>query len=417
VRITLSFAAASAPGWLRWASRRVYILSIIFSFCKPAEQRTMTTDTAADGAAAKLRVERVSKTYKGAGQPALMPTSLTIAPGEFLTLLGPSGSGKTTLLSIVAGLLMPDTGDVWIGGKRATQLPAFARDIGMVFQNYALFPHLTVFDNIAFPLQMRRRPQAEIDREVRRVLEAVELPHTAARWPSELSGGQQQRIALARCMVYRPSIILMDEPLGALDKKLREQIQIEIRHLHEQFGITILYVTHDQQEALALSDRICLMNRARVEQIGTPGDLYFRPATVFAANFLGESNIVRGRAGWRDGVAVVASAAGEAIRIPGAPAPVEGSEVHWMVRPENVRLVPGAPDAAMNAVRGVVTGTIFAGDVTKLLTRLPGGEDFMAKHLTSRSAAPSAVGDEVWLQWDPAETVLLRDEASAGAGA
>src|SRR5665213_2550370 len=238
----------------------------------------------------KLSVRDLSKTY---GEVmALAGASLDLAEGEFLTLLGPSGSGKTTLLMIVAGLVPPTGGEVWIDGKLATYAPPDKRDIGVVFQNYALFPHLTIRENIAFPLQMRRMPAARIASEVDRVLDIVQLPHVAERLPRELSGGQQQRIALARCMVYGPSIILMDEPLGALDRKLRDQMQLEIKGLHSRLGITVLYVTHDQEEALAMSDRICLMNNGRIEQIGTPQDLYFRPRTIFVADFLGESNIL-----------------------------------------------------------------------------------------------------------------------------
>src|SRR5690606_24648249 len=212
--------------------------------------------------------------------------------GEFLTLLGPSGSGKSTLLMAIAGLNNPDDGEIWIDGKLATFLPPFQRDIGMVFQNYALFPHMTIFENIAFPLRMRGTEAATIKTKVADVLDKVQLSHVAQRLPRELSGGQQQRIALARCFVYQPSIILMDEPLGALDKKLRDALQLEIKQLHEDLGITVLYVTHDQEEAMVMSDRICLMNNARIEQIGTPDELYHRPKTVYAADFLGESNFM-----------------------------------------------------------------------------------------------------------------------------
>ena len=223
---------------------------------------------------------------------ALAGADLETREGEFVTLLGPSGSGKTTLLLLVAGLIQPDGGEVWIDGKLSTYMPPHRRDIGIVFQNYALFPHMTLFENIAFPLRMRRVPEAKIREEVRRVLAIVQLSGVEDRLPAQLSGGQQQRIALARCMVYQPSLILMDEPLGALDKKLRQQLQLEIRQLHQRLGITVLYVTHDQEEALAMSDRICLMNEGEIEQVGAPSDLYFRPRSVFAADFLGESNLL-----------------------------------------------------------------------------------------------------------------------------
>ena len=224
---------------------------------------------------------------------ALAGADLELREGEFLTLLGPSGSGKTTLLMIVAGLIQPDGGEVSIDGRLATYAPPFKRDVGMVFQNYALFPHLSVGENIAFPLRMRRVPEATIQQEVRRILEVVRLPDVGGRLPRALSGGQQQRIALARCMVYKPSIILMDEPLGALDKKLRDQMQLEIKQLHAELRITVLYVSHDQEEAMIMSDRICLMRDGHIEQIGTPDELYFQPRTRFAAEFLGESNVPR----------------------------------------------------------------------------------------------------------------------------
>ncbi|MFL5337692.1 MAG: ABC transporter ATP-binding protein, partial [Geminicoccaceae bacterium] len=243
----------------------------------------------------KLAVRNVSKTYGPV--TALAGTSLDMAEGEFLTLLGPSGSGKTTLLMLIAGLVQPSGGEIWIDGKLATFAEPEKRDIGVVFQNYALFPHLTIAENIAFPLHMRRMKAETIKQEVARVLDIVQLPHVAGRLPRELSGGQQQRIALARCIVYHPSIILMDEPLGALDRKLRDRMQIEIKSLHRRLGITILYVTHDQDEAMAMSDRICLMNQGWIEQIGSPDELYFQPATRFAADFLGESNFIRSLSG------------------------------------------------------------------------------------------------------------------------
>ena len=237
----------------------------------------------------KLRTLDVRKTYGNV--VALEAASIEMNEGEFLTLLGPSGSGKTTLLMAIAGINNPDSGEIWIDGKLATYLPPFRRDLGMVFQNYALFPHMTIFDNIAFPLLMRKMDKTLIRKEIARVLEIVELDYVAKRFPRELSGGQQQRIALARCIVYKPSIILMDEPLGALDKKLRGTLQREIKQLHENLGITVLYVTHDQEEAMVMSDRICVMNDGRIDQIGTPNELYFHPSTVFSADFLGESNL------------------------------------------------------------------------------------------------------------------------------
>src|SRR5215212_8528054 len=216
----------------------------------------------------KLAITGLTKRY--GSFTALAPTDLEVTEGEFLTLLGPSGSGKTTLLSLIAGLSVPAGGTLHIAGQDATFAAPHERDIGMVFQNYALFPHMTIAENIAFPLKMRRIDNATAAKRAMGALELVRLPQVASRYPKELSGGQQQRIALARCLVYKPSIVLMDEPLGALDKKLRDHMQLEIKRIHRDTGTTIVYVTHDQEEAMTMSDRICLMNAGRIEQLGTP---------------------------------------------------------------------------------------------------------------------------------------------------
>lgn len=350
----------------------------------------------------KLRVEGLHKRF--GSFVALQETSLELREGEFLTLLGPSGSGKTTLLMMVAGLMEPDGGNLWIDGQLATYAPPYERDIGMVFQSYALFPHLTIAENIAFPLRMRRTPSAQIDKQVKDVLELVQLPHVAQRFPRELSGGQQQRIALARCIVYQPSIILMDEPLGALDKKLRDQLQIEIKRLHKQLGTTILYVTHDQQETLTMSDRVCLMNHGHVEQIGTPNDLYFRPRTVFAADFLGESNILAGTVtGQTDTLLNIAShELGGSLMAPGS----QSGELNWMVRPERMRLAC-APEPGLNAVQGTLTEVIFTGGVTRSLVSTAGGAVLMVAGLTFEQGLENRAGQSVWVLWHPADTVLL----------
>src|SRR5258707_4379987 len=241
---------------------------------------------------AKLETIGIAKNY---GETvALSPTDLSVQAGEFLTLLGPSGSGKTTLLQMISGLVSPTAGRIEIDGRDVTHVEPGRRGIGMVFQSYALFPHMSVWDNVAYGLRMRRKSRAEVRAAVDDALKMVRMSDYAQRFPKELSGGQQQRIALARCFAYRPSVILLDEPLGALDKKLREHMQSEIRRLHKELGATFVYVTHDQDEALTLSDRICLMNQARIEQVGTPVDLYDRPATRFAAGFIGHSNLLEG---------------------------------------------------------------------------------------------------------------------------
>ncbi|WP_244548267.1 ABC transporter ATP-binding protein [Bosea vaviloviae] len=310
----------------------------------------------------KLVVEELCKRY--GATTALEASSLSVGEGEFLTLLGPSGSGKTTLLQLICGLVEASEGRVIIDGRDQSRTPVHQRDIGLVFQHYALFPHLTVAENIAFPLKMRGRAAAEITRRVTDTLEMVHLGHLAQRFPRELSGGQQQRVALARCFVYQPSIILMDEPLGALDKKLREHMQIEIKRLHRESGATIVYVTHDQEEALALSDRICLMNHAKIEQLGTPREIYERPRTAFAADFIGLSNIFRG----------TATANGSLETAHGLFALPDGARCDngkgaLVIRPEHLHLGAGAG----NSVAGTVSEIVYAGSETRIIAKLGDG--------------------------------------------
>jgi putative spermidine/putrescine transport system ATP-binding protein len=354
-------------------------------------------------AAAALRVTDLTKRY--GDFVALAPTRLEVAAGEFLTLLGPSGSGKTTLLSLVAGLAHPDDGQVEIAGADVTWSPPYARDIGMVFQNYALFPHLTVAENIAFPLEMRKIKGAEARRRVAEALEIVRLPSVADRYPRELSGGQQQRIALARCMVYRPSIILMDEPLGALDKKLREQMQLEIKRIHRELGATIVYVTHDQEEAMTMSDRICLMNAGQIAQLGTPADLYFRPRSLFVADFIGESNLLPARV---DAVAAetvevrLGDTAVQAARNGAAVAP--GQAVKLMLRPQNLTV------GAAGRLAARITDIMVSGSLTKLYMEAADLPPLVAAYPTSARAAAHAVGDTVHLDWNAADAVIIADE-------
>ncbi len=362
----------------------------------------------------KLKIRNLRKTY--GSLVALDDASIDLAAGEFLTLLGPSGSGKTTMLMAVAGLNEPDSGEVWIDGKLATYLPAFQRDIGMVFQNYALFPHMTIFENIAFPLRMRKLDAEAIRAGVQRVLDIVQLPDVAERLPSQLSGGQQQRIALARCFVYEPSIILMDEPLGALDKKLRDQLQLEIKHLHQQLGVTMLYVTHDQEEAMVMSDRICLMNDARIEQIGTPDDLYFRPASLFAADFLGESNLVEAEVAAGNEEGTLLTRGESRIRAIADAGLAPGQRVKFMVRPECVEILDAADGDDEGRYDNVVTASlkevIMTGHVTKYFLALADGTAMLSTQLTRGSIRDVEVGGTVRLAWPKDRTVALRDEVA-----
>ncbi len=313
----------------------------------------------------KLRIEGVRKRYGTV--EALKSTSLEVQPGEFLTLLGPSGSGKTTLLSLIAGLIEPDAGRIVLDGRDIVALAPYQRGLGMVFQNYALFPHMSVEENVAFGLQTRRLPLAEVRQKVRRALSMVRLEALAQRLPKELSGGQQQRVALARALAYEPSLVLMDEPLGALDRNLREEMKTEIARLHKELGTTVIYVTHDQEEALVLSDRICLMNHAQVEQLGTPQTLYFAPTTKFAAEFLGESNLlpceVHADGGWSSPVLGRSALSGGVT----AGASRQGLV---MIRPECIDVLESdqartmSPEALL--MHGTLTERTFIGAMTRL---------------------------------------------------
>jgi putative spermidine/putrescine transport system ATP-binding protein len=358
-------------------------------------------------AAPMVELRGVSKTYGTAH--ALRSVDLSIAKGEFVTLLGPSGSGKTTVLNIIAGMVPPSSGEVRIDGRDATRLPPSERGLGMVFQNYALMPHMTVFDNIAYPLRVRKLRRAEIEHKVHEVLKLVRLPDIAKRRPRELSGGQQQRVSLARCIVYNPALILLDEPLGALDKKLREQMQLEIKRIHSELGITMLNVTHDQDEALTLSDRIVLMNGGRVEQQCPPEELYFRPATVFAADFMGEANLFP---------ATVREAAGQVVRLQGewgdaeAMRPPfdarEGDAVTVLVRPENVAL--GERRASgVNVMHGVLRDSIVLGGVVKHFVAC-GDREVIVQEANQRSRASHLPGSEVSLRWDWRDALVLPQE-------
>lgn len=361
-----------------------------------------------------VRVAGLSKRYGSV--VALESVDLSIEKGEFVTLLGPSGSGKTTLLNLIAGLLEPTGGSIWIGGVDATDIPPNRRGLGMVFQNYALMPHMTIFENIAFPLRVRKRPRAEIERKVGEVLDLVQLPGIAQRKPRELSGGQQQRISLARALVYNPAMILMDEPLGALDKKLREQMQLELKRLHTELRITVLYVTHDQQEALTMSDRIVMMNVGRVEQIGTPNDLYFNPRSVFAADFLGDSNLVDGRIETLGDNALVSIRSGLKLNARAWSFGRVGDPIKVMVRPENVAVLRDREEATLvNRAEGVAVDSIILGGVVKHYVRLDDGTMIAAQELTRAGRTTIPPGSRVTLGWRAEDTLILPIEGAVPA--
>ena len=354
----------------------------------------------------KVWLENVSKRYGSV--VALAEVDLRVKDGEFLTLLGPSGSGKTTILNLIAGMVGPTGGSVWIDGKDATQVPVNKRGLGMVFQNYALMPHMTVFENIAFPLRVRKQREAEIKQRVKEVLDIVRLPEVAERKPGELSGGQQQRIAIARCIAYNPPIILMDEPLGALDKKLREELQLELKQLHAKLGITALYVTHDQEEALTMSDRIVLLKDGRVEQMGPPEELYFHPRTLFCAEFLGDSNILDCTIVESGEMVTARTDFDTIVRSSLATDAAPGGRMKMMVRPENVSIVRGDRiEEHENRLKGELVDRIILGGVVKSYVRLNDGSSMVVQELTRADRIGAVPGTKVDLVWPAKDTLFL----------
>lgn len=307
-----------------------------------------------------IRFDRITKFY---GPLCVVENlDLGIAKGEFVSLLGPSGSGKTTLLMMLAGFEQPTSGNILLDGTAINTVPTHKRDMGVVFQSYALFPHMSVGDNIAFPLQMRGLGKAETAQRVARALDMVQLSALVDRRPSQLSGGQQQRVALARALVFEPRVVLMDEPLGALDKQLREQMQLDIRDLHRRLGLTIVFVTHDQSEALTMSDRVAVFNKGKIEQIGTPRQVYDEPATRFVAEFIGETNLVEGVVEAVQGAEAnvrLASGARIVSAVSGTVAP--GQTVYLSIRPERVDLTE-IPGDARNSLETEVTDSVYQGD-------------------------------------------------------
>jgi putative spermidine/putrescine transport system ATP-binding protein len=352
-----------------------------------------------------IQVRNVRKTYGSI--TALESIDLDIQPGEFLTLLGPSGSGKTTLLMILAGFIRPDRGSVRVDGREYVTLPPHKRDIGLVFQNYALFPHMTVAENIAFPLRYRRIGRSETAARVRRALALVRLEEFEARHIDQLSGGQKQRVALARALVFNPTILLMDEPLSALDKKLREQMQVELRELHREVGTTTLYVTHDQREALSLSTRVAVMNQGRIVQIGAPMELYEHPNGFFVADFIGQSHFVRvvrrndKEVCLGDTVLRLAESSGR-----------ESGSALLLLRPDKLELLREEDDRdGLNCIVGRVKDLLYQGEQVLISVELPTGEITTVRKgtgaKTMRSLPP--IGHPVVLGLHPNDTIVVPD--------
>ncbi|MEE9496696.1 MAG: ABC transporter ATP-binding protein [Desulfobacterales bacterium] len=334
--------------------------------------------------------------------------SLHVDEGEFLTLLGPSGSGKTTTLMMIAGFELPTAGKIFIRGKDVMMVPPHERNIGMVFQNYALFPHMTVSNNVAFPLKMRKLSKKEITQRVGRVLEIVKLPGFENRLPRQLSGGQQQRVALARALIYDPPLLLMDEPLGALDKKLREHMQIEIRNLQRELIITSLYVTHDQQEALTMSDRVAVFDQGKIQQVGTPDELYEKPSNPFVADFIGESNFIAGHiVGLEDDSAIMTSEDREVeIPCPRTSGLVMEQKVQLVIRPEKIRFVEPSFNPLVR-VDGVVEELIYSGEVRRYTIRISHEQTIDLKQQIMHGVKAFRKGDRVSVGWSLEDSKIL----------
>jgi len=344
------------------------------------------------------------------GLHALDSVSLEVREGEFVSLLGPSGCGKTTLLRSLAGLATLDSGRVLLDGRDITRLPTYQRGIGFVFQNYALFPHMTVGENIAFGLRVRGQSGGEVERAVAQALESVRLPQVRDRMPAALSGGQQQRVALARALVTKPGLLLLDEPFSALDRQLRERMQLELRDLTRRLKITAIFVTHDQGEALIMSDRIAVMNAGRIDQIGAPGEIYERPRTKFVLDFVGLSNFMPGRVVERSGDGCEVEVGGRRYQAAGAGTAAQGN-VGYAVRPEKIALLPSDAPASHNQIAGAIRDIAYLGDITHYHVDVGMERPFLA-HVVNRSGSFSpAVGSRVVLQWLAADAVVIEGAA------
>jgi spermidine/putrescine transport system ATP-binding protein len=359
-----------------------------------------------------VRLDRVTKHF--GDTTAVDDLTLDVAQGEFFSLLGPSGCGKTTTLRMIGGFEEPSEGTIYLGGSDVTNLPAYRRNVNTVFQSYALFPHLSVQENVAFGLKRKKVARGEIERRVREALLLVDLPGFEKRKPSQLSGGQQQRVALARALVNRPRLLLLDEPLGALDLKLRKQMQLELKRIQNEVGITFLYVTHDQEEAMTMSNRLAVMRHGKIEQIGPPEGVYENPSTEFVAGFLGASNLLDGEVRGRTDVSAdVALATGGAITVPLGRLNGQDSKVKVGVRPEKIRLEAdsGEPPAGWNSVVGTLRVATFVGVSHQFTVDGPGERTLTVYAQNLGAESIPAPGQRVRLRWRPEHTFVVRPSA------
>ncbi len=357
--------------------------------------------------AGEVELERVTKHF--GDFRAVDEVSLEVQAGSFVALLGSSGAGKSTVLRMIGGFELPDSGTIRIGGEEVTDLPPYRRDVNTVFQNYALFPHMTVAENVAYGLRQDGVSRSQRTARVRAALDMVQMLTLAHRKPSQLSGGEQQRVALARALVKRPSVLLLDEPLGALDRKLRQQMQVELKLLQHRLGITFIFVTHDQEEALAMSDVIAVMREGRIDQIGSPTDLYDRPRTAFVAGFIGSQNFLPGRIegpgrlAADTGLLFAASRTAEDARA--------GERGLGAIRPENVRLSRDEPGAESNKASGRVIAVVMLGDSVEYLLRLADGTEIFSRLPRSAGALPRE-GDLLWAQWSADQAIIFGDDGA-----
>ncbi len=361
-----------------------------------------------------VEFSHVNKSYDGRTL-TVQDFNLSIAPGEFVTLLGPSGSGKTTCLKMLAGFEDPSSGEIWLNGRPVNQVKAHQRNIGMVFQHYALFPHMTIAQNLAFPLEARRVPRHEIAKHIAQALDMVQLGAFAERRPAQLSGGQQQRVAIARALVFKPDLVLMDEPLGALDRRLREEMQYEIRRLQQRLEVTMMYVTHDQGEAMVLSDRVAVMQEGRIQQIAPPEALYEEPQRAFVAGFIGENNQFEGRIVDLTPQVCRVEVGGEIVQAFPVAVADGDARASLTIRPERVALNP-EPGRYPNCFDAVVEDIIFMGDHLRIHARLLGNSAFIVKIPNIVGHGAVLPGDQVKLGWLVTDCRAL-DPGQAGADA
>jgi spermidine/putrescine ABC transporter ATP-binding subunit len=354
----------------------------------------------------EVAVRNITKIYEAS--VAVSNASIHANPGEFISVIGPSGSGKTTVLMMIAGFTIPNSGEILLDGRDITRLTPQQRQLGMVFQNYAIFPHMTVHENVAFPLRVRRESSAAIEERVKWALETVQLGHLTHRYSRELSGGQQQRVALARAIVFHPRIILMDEPLGALDKNLRYHMQVELKDLQRKLGTTVIYVTHDQEEAMNMSDKIAVMNNGRVEQFGTPTELYERPTSRFVAKFLGEANLIPVTVAKNDGNrAAVSMPNGQSIKSVAIADPKITSEGQLFIRPEKLELCNQDNSDVAARLRGIVRRVSFLGNIVRYAVETGFPEELIIDRHNGSAVNNFSAGQAVSVAFDPEDALVL----------